>query len=88
MEQWLAGKHFDSKEQLFQAINNEWMTIPDEKLHNYYSSFLARCYICRQNNGDSLNGKWKEIKKKHDEYRTKLHYIRDEKTGKIFISEQ
>ena len=44
----LAGRHFKSKEELFEAIKNEWLNIPNEKLHNYYSFFLARCYLCKK----------------------------------------
>lgn len=35
----LAGRHFKSKEELFEAIKKEWLNISNEKLHNYYSSF-------------------------------------------------
>lgn len=83
----LAGQHFQSKEELFNAIANVWDNIPNEKLHNYYSSFWARCYICKKTNGESFNGKWHDIKEIHNQYRTQLHYVVDENTGETFIYE-
>ena len=83
----LSGKRFQNKVELFQAIKNEWQNIPIEKLHNYYSSFLARCYICRKYNGENLNGKWKEIKEVRGSYRTHLFIQVDENSGKTFIYE-
>ena len=83
----LTGKHFRTKEELFDAIENEWRSIPNEKLHNYYSSFLARCFLCRQYNGENLNGKWHEVKEIHNQYRTQLFYQTDEETGEVWIYE-
>ena len=83
----LAGMHFKTKEQLFEAIEKEWINIPNNKLHNYYSSFWARCYLCRQYDGEALNGKWGEVKQIHNQYRTQLFYKRDENTGEVFINE-
>lgn len=83
----LAGKHFRTKEELFNAIENEWKSIPNEKLHNYYSSFMARCFLCRQYNGENLNGKWHEVKEIHNQYRTQLFYQTNEETGEVWIYE-
>lgn len=82
-----GGHHFKSKEELFNAIANIWDNIPNEKLHSYYSSFWARCYIFKETNGESLNGKWHDIKEIHNQYRTQLHYVVDENTGETFIYE-
>lgn len=49
----LAGKKCNSKEKFFQTILKEWNSIPDEKLHSYYTSFWARCKICKEINGEN-----------------------------------
>lgn len=69
------------------CIENEWKNIPNEKLHNYYSSFMERCYLCRQYNGENLNGKWHEVKEIHNQYRTQLFYQTNEETGDVWIYE-
>lgn len=84
----LAGRKFTSKEELFKAISQEWNLIPDAKLHSYYQSFWARCRICKNSNGESLNGKWKDVKKEHDKYRTHIYYYTDPITKKVFINDK
>lgn len=68
----VAGIKFKSTDQLFNQIKREWDLIPDNIIHNCYSSFLARCKVCVQINGDCLNGHWRKVKQVHNSYRTML----------------
>lgn len=70
----IAGMKFHSEDQLFRRLQQEWNTIPDDIIHNTYSSFLARCRVCVQIQGQNLNGHWKAVKETHNSYRTRIHY--------------
>lgn len=83
----LAGQKFDDPDQLFDAIEQEWRAIPNEVIHNIYSSFYARLMVCREIGGQSLNGHWTRVKQVHDQYRTKLVYTTDQISGQVMISE-
>ena len=63
---------YDSETEYFKAIQTCWNQIPNDIVHNFYSSFLARCNICSKIQGESLNGHWKEVREFHNQYRTKL----------------
>ena len=65
----IRGKKFNSKNDLFKALKEEWYNIPNDVIHNLYSSYWARCYVCVQNNGDCLNSHWEEVRQIHDSYR-------------------
>ena len=67
-----AGVKFASEEELYRRLVLEWNNIPPQVIHNYYTSFLARCKVCYRHNGVSLNGHWAEVTKEHNVYRTKL----------------
>lgn len=73
----ISGYWFDSKEQLFFFLRRLWFNIPKETIHNYYTSFLARCKTCYDIGGNSLNGHWKQVKSYHDQYRTGLLFVQD-----------
>lgn len=79
-------KYF-SKDALFHALEISWNSIPNQLIHNYYSSFLARVIECYRINGDSLNGHWSEVKEIHDQYRTQLYSIRNSVNGLYSIIE-
>ena len=81
-----AGKVFIDENQLFNYLRQLWDAIPDDVIHNIYSSFLARCKVCVQIEGQNLNGHWKDVKKIHDTYRTRLHY-RMGLDGSIIVEE-
>ena len=83
----LAGQKFKDEESLFAALQHEWKSIPDDILHNFHSSFWARCYVCKQLNGDSLNGHWKMVTQIHNQYRTRLEYRHDQITGQKLVFE-
>ena len=83
----LEGQTFTSADQLFNAINNVWGNIPNNILHNLYSSFRARCQACIQNQGQSLNGHWTEVNHLHDQYRTRLYYYVDPRTNITYVGE-
>lgn len=87
IKQRLQGVKFTSVDQLFNAIEAEWNSIPDQILHNFYSSFIARCAICSQNNGESLNGHWTDVHHVHDSYRTQLYYFTDPNTNINYVGE-
>lgn len=80
MKSRISGYWFDSKEQLFFFLRRIWFSISKQKIHNYYSSFLARCIVCNQIGGNSLNGHWKQVKNQHDKYRTDLVFVQDQLT--------
>ena len=65
-------------DQIYSRFVDEWNAIPNEVIHNFYSSFKARCQVCERINGESLNGHWLEVTKEHDKYRTNLIYWNDE----------
>ena len=73
----LAGRNFQNRDELFDAILFEWNAIPNYVIHNIYQSFWARCIVCINHNGECLNGHWNEVKKNHNTYRTKLYYYTD-----------
>ncbi|KAK8860209.1 hypothetical protein M9Y10_011874 [Tritrichomonas musculus] len=66
----MIGLTFSDEDSLFESILKEWDRIPPETIHNFYESFRARCIVCAQIHGESLNGHWKEVRKQHDLYRT------------------
>lgn len=83
----IAGEKFVNADQLFNRLAAEWASIPNEMIHNFYSSFKARCKVCEDLRGENLNGHWKEVHKEHDKYRTRIIYLTDA-NGNVFISEQ
>ena len=68
----ISGRHFSSPRQIYEALQEEWNKIPNEIIHNLYTSFWARCYVCHENNGDHLNGHWKRVREVHDQYRNSI----------------
>ena len=68
----IKGMCFNSKEELFNKLSELWDSIPNEIIHNYYSSFKARLQACLQHQGACLNGKWADVHKYHAQYRTNL----------------
>ena len=82
----IAGVKFTTADQLFARLQTEWNNVPNEVIHNCYSSFLARCQVCVRIQGQNLNGHWGEVKKLHDIYRTRLQYFRNQ-YGQIFVQE-
>lgn len=77
MKKQISCYNFNSKDQLFFFLRRIWNSIPKQKIHNYYSSFLARCKVCHNIKGESLNGHWSQVKDLHNEYRTDLFYQQD-----------
>lgn len=72
MKKKVNYKLYNSEIEYFNAISECWYNIPNDIIHNFHSSFLARCNICSNIQGESLNGHWKDVKKFHNQYRTKL----------------
>lgn len=83
----LAGKQFNDSDNLFSAIEYEWNNIPNDIIHNFYSSFYARLVVCKEIGGQCLNGHWIKVKKAHNEYRTKFIYYTDQATGQLMVTE-
>ena len=73
------------EEKKITIISKEWNDIPNEVLHSIYSSFNARLRVCSQNNGESLNGHWKNVHQIHNSYRAQLHYYTDPMTNVNYI---
>lgn len=65
----LAGKTFRTEEELFDAVEALWNSMPNDFVDEFYRSFQARCIVCMQHNGESLNGKWSKVKRIHNQYR-------------------
>ena len=68
----IKGMTFRNADHLFNTLSEIWDNIPDETIHQYYSSFKARCQACDHIKGECLNGKWVYVKRYHNSYRTKL----------------
>jgi transposase-like protein len=60
----LRQKSFTNQKDLFEALQREWNQMSPDMVDNFYSSFRARCAICRKYGGASLNRHWNEV---HDE---------------------
>lgn len=65
----LAGEQFTTEQALFNRIREVWWSIPSEMLHQFHSSFLARCQTVMCIDGANLNGNWKQVRSFHDQYR-------------------
>lgn len=75
MKAKLRGRKFTNADSLYNALSIAWSSISEETIHNFYSSFLARCQVCLEINGNCLNGHWNEVHKKHEVYKTKLQFV-------------
>lgn len=69
MKKKISGKKYQNEKELYENLSQIWNDIPNETLNNYTSSFWARCKVCEKYNGDSLNGRWSEVKELHNSYR-------------------
>jgi hypothetical protein len=65
IKKMLKRKAFKTADELFAEISEVWVAIPDEIIQNFHSSFWARCLVCQQHDGHSLNGHWKEVHDLH-----------------------
>jgi hypothetical protein len=65
MKRRLHGRKFVNPDELFAALVEEWNKIPDSVIDNFVSSFHARCVVCHDIGGESLNGHWAEVRKVH-----------------------
>lgn len=84
MKDKIAGRRFNNADELFNALQAVWFAIPPEIIHNYYSSFLARCQTCHEIHGESLNGHWATVHQKHNAYRTKLCFAQNPFNGVLY----
>lgn len=75
MKSKLSGRKFTNSDSLYNVLSIVWSSISEDIIHNYNSSFLARCQICLEINGECLNGHWGKVHEKHESYRTKLRFI-------------
>ena len=75
MKSKLSGRKFTNSDSLYNALSLVWSSISEDIIHNYYTSFLARCQTCLEINGECLNGHWGKVHEKHESYRTKLQFI-------------
>lgn len=65
----IGNETFDSADQLFTRLEQEWSNIPPSIIHNAYSSFLARVRVCEKYNGLSLATRLREVHEEHNSYR-------------------
>lgn len=75
MKSKLRGRKFPDSDSLYNALCLAWLSITEEVIHNFHSSFLARCQTCLTHSGNCLNGNWKEVHERHNLYRTKLQFV-------------
>ena len=61
----LRGKKFKTKEELFNAIRQAWLGIPNKIIENLISSLPSRCQVCLNHNGECLNQFWAEVHRMH-----------------------
>ena len=71
----IAGRSFRNKDELFAAIEELWNSMSPDFIMEFYTSFNARCIVCYNNQGESLNGKWTMVKRVHNQYRNNLRYV-------------
>ena len=50
-------------DELYRMINNIWESIPIDLVNNLIMSFPARLEVCKKYGGESLNGRWTEVRK-------------------------
>jgi hypothetical protein len=58
---------FSDKDELFEAISAAWDSIDTNVVHDLMKSFRARCRVCVELNGASLNPHWKRVAEVGDE---------------------
>jgi hypothetical protein len=63
----LKGQRFANGDSLFQRIAQAWADVSQQEIDNLCSSFRARCHVCAQHGGQSLNGRWTEVHRVHHE---------------------
>jgi transposase len=61
----LKGRRFANADDLFAAISQEWQAIPQDMIDRFCSSFKARCQVCVNHHGASLNRHWSEVHDLH-----------------------
>ena len=64
----IKGKRFSSEDELFQTLVQEWNSIPNDVIQNFWESHLARCIVCKEIGGQCLNGHWKRVREVHQSY--------------------
>jgi transposase len=57
----LKGRRFANADELFAAISQEGQAIPQDMIDRFCSSFRARCRVCANHRGQSLNRHWPEV---------------------------
>jgi hypothetical protein len=63
----LRGLWFVNGDALFAAIFHIWEEIPRDVVNNLCWSFPARCQVCVELSGGSLNGHWRKVHRVHHE---------------------
>jgi hypothetical protein len=58
----LRGRRFATKDELFNAMSEAWDSIPMDWINKLCRSFRARCTVCIELDGHSLNGHWGRVK--------------------------
>jgi transposase len=65
MKNRLKGRRFGTEDQLYNALVEEWTNLSPDMVRNFTSSFHARCKVCYDIKGESLNGHWAQVHKEH-----------------------
>jgi transposase len=61
LKQRLEDAVFSNADDLFKRLSEEWDRIPSALIQNLCSSFPARLVVCRELNGECLNGHWSRV---------------------------
>jgi hypothetical protein len=56
----IRGRRFANPDDLFAALSTAW-----DVIQNVLSSMPARCIVCVAHDGESLNGRWREVHPVH-----------------------
>jgi hypothetical protein len=64
----LRGSRFATADDLSHAAAEAWDSVDQEVIDNLCSSFVARCRVCVDLRGESLNGHWRTVHRIHHEF--------------------
>lgn len=73
IKQKLRGVDFQTEDELFERLKQEWHNVPNSMIHNFWESYYARAKVCNDLNGQSLNTHWKEVHDYHNTYRQPIN---------------
>lgn len=73
IKQKLRGVNFQTEDELFERLKQEWLNIPNSIIHNFWESIYSRAIVRNNLNGQSLNTHWKEVHDYHNTFRLPIN---------------